>query len=93
MLANETEVPILQEEVGMKFSPRRRTVRPAAILTLPIDPRLKEAIGKAADEAGLSMNEWVAQLAAEALGVPEYAEIPRKTFGRPRNPPAKTAAK
>ncbi len=64
--------------------PRRNGVKPAVILSLPISPELKDLIGQAADEAGLAMNEWMAKLAAEHLGHPELAEIPRKPLGRPR---------
>jgi hypothetical protein len=63
----------------------KRPVRPAAILTIPIDPDLKELIGQAADDAEMPMNEWVASVVADKLGRPELAKIPRKSFGRPRN--------
>lgn len=65
----------------------KRPVRPAAVLTVPLDPELKELIGQAADEAELPMNEWVASVIAEKLGRPDLAKIPRKSFGRPRNEP------
>ncbi|MDE2107353.1 MAG: hypothetical protein KGL39_59710 [Patescibacteria group bacterium] len=48
------------------------------------DPRLKEAAGKAADEARLPLNEYVARVLAEHLGTPQLGSIPRKSFGRPR---------
>jgi hypothetical protein len=63
----------------------KRPVRPAAILTVPIDADLKELIGQAADIAEVPMNEWVAQLCARELKRPDLAKIPRKSFGRPRN--------
>ena len=55
-----------------------------AIFTLRIGPGLKEAIGKAADEAGLPMNEFIAKVMADHLERPELAAIPRKSLGRPR---------
>lgn len=58
--------------------------KPAVILTLPVDPQLKELIGRAADVEGIPMNEWVARLAANALHRPELGEVPRKPLGRPR---------
>lgn len=63
---------------------RKKPVKPAAILTVPLDPELKELIGKAADKEGVPMNEWVARLAAEKLERPDLATIPRRPFGRPR---------
>lgn len=63
---------------------RRNGVKPAVILSLPISQDLKTAIGEAADEAGLTMNEWIAMIAAEYLERPELAAIPRKSLGRPR---------
>ena len=65
----------------------KRPMRPAAVLYLPLDERLKEQIGLAADDANLPMNEWVAQILADKLGCPELAKIPRKAMGRPRNQP------
>lgn len=62
----------------------KRKVRPTDILTLPVDPELKKLIGEAADKADKSMNEFVAEIIAKALGRPELARIPRKKFGRPR---------
>ena len=59
-------------------------MKPSVVLSLPISEELKTAIGEAAEEAGLSMNEWVAKLVAEHLGRPELGAIPRKPFGRPR---------
>lgn len=72
----------------MRIIRGKRAVRPAAFLNLPIHPELKELIGQAADEDGLAMNEWIAKLAAEHLGRPDLAQIPRKPFGRPRKPVA-----
>jgi hypothetical protein len=54
------------------------------ILTLHIDAELKTAIGEAADEAGLPMNEYAARVFAKHLRRPELAKIPRKSYGRPR---------
>ena len=62
----------------------KRPMRPAAILTINIDPELKNLIGERADEERLPMNEWVAQVLAKKLGRPDLAEIPRKSLGRPR---------
>jgi hypothetical protein len=64
--------------------PRRNGVKPATTLSLPISHELKDAVGEAAEQAGLAMNEWVAKLLAEHFGRPELAAIPRKPFGRPR---------
>jgi hypothetical protein len=64
---------------------RKMLPKPAAIMTVPVDPLLKELIGQAADGEGIPMNEWVARLAANALQRPELAEVPRKQMGRPRN--------
>lgn len=58
--------------------------KPAVIMTVPVAPELKELIGEAADQEGIPMNEWIAKVAAEALGRPDLAAIPRKAFGRPR---------
>ncbi|HBI44462.1 MAG TPA: hypothetical protein DDY78_16660 [Planctomycetales bacterium] len=66
----------------------KRPVRPAAILTLTIDPELKDLIGEAADRDELPMNEWMARLAAQELGRPDLGKIPRKLSGRPRKPAA-----
>lgn len=63
----------------------KRPMRPAAILTVPIDPDLKELIGQAADDEGVPMNEWVAEVLAKKLHRPDLAKIPRKPFGRPRS--------
>lgn len=58
--------------------------KPAAIMTVPVDPELKELIGQQAESEGLAMNEWIARVTAEALGRPDLAAVPRKPFGRPR---------
>jgi hypothetical protein len=58
--------------------------KPAVVMTLPVDPRLKELIGQAADESNMPMNEWVAKVTAEHLGRPDLARVPRKAYGRPR---------
>ena len=63
---------------------RRSDMRPSVSLHIPMDPRLKDLIGKAADDEGLPMNEWAARVLAEALEHPELAPIPRKPMGRPR---------
>lgn len=55
-----------------------------AIFCIRMGPELKELIGKAADNAGLPMNEYIAQVMAEHLGKPELGQIPRKSLGRPR---------
>lgn len=65
-------------------------MRPAVILTLPVQPELKDAIGTAADAKGMPMNEFVAEVLAQYLGRPELAAIPRKAFGRPRKPAVPT---
>lgn len=62
----------------------RKMPKPAVIMTIPVDPELKDLIGQAADDDGIPMNEWVAKVAADALGRPDLAKIPRKAFGRPR---------
>jgi hypothetical protein len=54
------------------------------LLSLPVSPELKEAIGQAADAEGLAMNELVARILADHLRRPELAAIPRKPMGRPR---------
>lgn len=74
----------------MPVSKGKRPMRPAATLTLPVDAELKELIADAAEKADMPMNEWVARLAAKALGRPELAKIPRKSFGRPRKEPVAT---
>lgn len=63
-------------------------MRLTANLMVPMDPRLKELVGQAAEDAQVTMNEWVARVLAERLGYPELARIPRKNrgLGRPRNP-------
>lgn len=58
--------------------------KPAVIMTVPVDPELKELIGRAADDAGMPMNEWIAKVTAKALGRPDLARVPRKPIGRPR---------
>lgn len=60
-------------------------MRPAVILQLPVNPKLKELIGRAADADGLAMNEWVSKVCAKELGRPDVAQVPRKQIGRPRN--------
>ena len=73
--------------IGMKAMATKRegrTVKPAATLTVPMHPHLKELIGKAADDAGLPMNEWLAKLLASHFRRPDLAEVPRRPFGRPR---------
>lgn len=57
-------------------------------LQIPVHPDLKKAVGAAAEEADLPMNEWIAQVLANHLGHPELAAIPRKRYGRPRKEPA-----
>lgn len=54
--------------------------------TIRISQELKDEIGRAADEAGLPMNEFIARVLAEHLGQPSLAAIPRKPSGRPRKP-------
>lgn len=61
-----------------------KKMKPAVTLTLPVDPELKKLIGDAAQAAGMTMNEWVAEIAAEALGRPDLARIPRLPLGRRR---------
>lgn len=58
-----------------------------AIFTIRMSPGLKEAIGQAADLAGLPMNEYMAQVMARHLGKPDLGMIPRKSYGRPRKGP------
>lgn len=70
---------------------RAKRMRPSVILTVPLDPRLKELIGTAADAADMPMNEWVAQVLANHLQRPELGIVPRKPFGRPRNKDLATA--
>lgn len=71
-----------------------RTVRdnldrkPAVILTLPIDPELKELISQQAEDQGMRMNEYVAKVMAQKLGRPELGRIPRRPIGRPKLQPA-----
>ncbi len=55
-----------------------------AIFTIRMGPELKEEIGRAADEQGVPMNEFMAKVLADFLGRPELAQIPRKSYGRPR---------
>jgi hypothetical protein len=64
--------------VNVKDAPK-----PAAILTLPIDPLLKDLIWKKAYSAGMAMNEWVSKVLADHLDRPDLARIPRKPYGRP----------
>ena len=52
--------------------------------TIRLSQELKDEIGRAADEAGLPMNEYIARVLAEHLGQPSLAAIPRKPSGRPR---------
>lgn len=66
----------------------KKTMQPPAILTVSIDPALKDLIGNAADTEGMTMNEWVARVCASALERPDLAKIPRKSLGRPRKQPA-----
>jgi hypothetical protein len=61
----------------------RKARRPAKLMVLPISRELKSLIFQAADEAGMTMNEWVAKVCARALKRPELARIPRKRLGRP----------
>jgi len=63
----------------------RRPLRPAEYLAVRVDRELKNLIGDAADEEGMTVNEWVARLAAKHFGRPDLATIPRKPLGRPRN--------
>lgn len=46
---------------------------------------LKAAIGQAADQQRVSMNEFIAKVLAEHFGEPEFAKIPRISIGRPRS--------
>ncbi len=65
----------------------KATAKPAVSLNVPIDPQLKALVFQAADECGLTMNEWVARVLARALKRPELARIPRKRLGRPPSTP------
>lgn len=56
-----------------------------ATLFVNIDERLKDAIGEAADSEDLPMNEWISKTLAKVLKKPEFAKVPRKRVGRPRN--------
>jgi predicted HicB family RNase H-like nuclease len=51
---------------------------------LKLLPELHSLIGRAADQAGLPMNEWVVQVLARHLKRPELGVVPRKIMGRPR---------
>lgn len=62
----------------------RRGVKLSAPLNIPIHPKLKDRIGRAADKEGVPMNEFVARILAEHLGCPELAKVPRHQMGRPR---------
>jgi hypothetical protein len=55
-----------------------------AVFCLRMSEQLKQAIGNAADEAGLPMNEYIARVMAKHLKKPQLAVIPRKPGGRPR---------
>jgi hypothetical protein len=53
-------------------------------LAVDISAELKKVVGDAADEADVSMNEFVARVLAQAVERPELSIIPRKRPGRPR---------
>jgi hypothetical protein len=57
-----------------------------ALIRVYCDPRLKDEAGRAATEANLPLNEYVARVLAMHLGHPELGHIPRKPMGRPRKP-------
>ena len=48
------------------------------------DPLLKSISGKAADEAGIPLSEFVAQALAEKVKRVDLGKVPRKSLGRPR---------
>lgn len=56
----------------------------AAEISVYCDPELKDLAGAAADEAGVPLSEYVAQVLAEKFQRPDLAKIPRKPMGRPR---------
>ena len=64
--------------VNIKDAPK-----PAAIMTVPVDPVLKQLIFDAAYKSGMAMNEWVSKVIADHLERPDLARIPRKPYGRP----------
>lgn len=63
------------------------------IMAKPLAP-LAEVIKQKADEAGLSYGEFMTALAADALGMPEYAPLPATTHTQLNFPeePATNAA-
>jgi hypothetical protein len=62
----------------------KNTMRETVVLSIRIHPKLKEAVGRAADADELPMNEWMSVLLARYLKKPNLAKVPRKAFGRPR---------
>jgi hypothetical protein len=65
-----------------KVFPRRAKVTEQIHISSP--PELKSLAGRAADEEGYPLSEWVVRLIAEKLKRPDLAVVPRKKMGRPR---------
>ncbi len=61
-----------------------KKVRLTVPLNVLVSPKLKTEVDRAAAAAGLTNNEWVAQVLADKLEQPALAAIPRKSLGRPR---------
>lgn len=55
-----------------------------AEISVYCDPVLKQLAGEAADEAEISLSEFMVRCAAKELKRPDLAEVPRKKMGRPR---------
>lgn len=51
---------------------------------ITVQAELKELVGKAADELGIPMSEYIVRVLAEHFGRPDLAVVPRKRPGRPR---------
>lgn len=53
-------------------------------ISVNCDPELKLIAGKAADDEGFNLSEYVVKVLAEHLGRPDLVIVPRKKIGRPR---------
>jgi hypothetical protein len=55
-----------------------------AVIPVYAPPELKDLAGKAADEQGIPLSEFVVRLMAKALKRPDLEVVPRKRPGRKR---------
>jgi hypothetical protein len=62
---------------------RRKSVKPAVIVQVPMHPGLKKLISQEARKVGVHRNVLIAQILGDKVGRPDLAVVPSAKRGRP----------